>query len=102
MSRNFKVMCGVPTNECQGAISASTNGMGPGNKMHSSHEEAKKCYKNWLLRKGYEQIGSREFRPPDGGPVLVLQRLSKFGSVMRTGKEGNRHMPKKRTGGQIT
>lgn len=108
MSRNTKIMCGVPTAECRGAVSASTNGMGAGKKMHTDHEQAKRCYVAWLLRQGYEQIGSREFRPPktpegeSGGPILVLNKVSKFGSVMRTGKEGNRHMPRKRTGGTIT
>lgn len=62
-----------------------------------SKTEAFKCHVRWLKAQGYTQIGSREFRPPDGGPVLVLPKKSKFGGLLRQGKsvdgKSKRYMP---------
>jgi hypothetical protein len=60
--------------------------------MHGSSKEAFRCYVAYLMKIGYERIGMREFRSPEGGPILVLTKQTKFGSVMRPGK---------RTAGQI-
>jgi len=92
------VMCGVPTEHCTGARIASNaflRNFGP--KAHNSHEEAYKCYRRYLIRvMGYEDIGSRTFRPPDGGPLRVLTKKSRFGARLRYGKLGERWMPEEK------
>jgi len=75
-------------------------------KAHNSAPEAFKCHARYLIKVlGYEQVGSREFRPPDGGPILVLTKKCRFGGVLRKGKGsgegGNRVMPRRRLGGFI-
>jgi len=44
----------------------------------------------------YEDIGGRCFRPPDGGPIRMLTKKSRFGASLRLGKLGERWMPKSR------
>ena len=56
------------------------------NKVHGSHEEAMRCYKRYLIMKGYTQISPREFLLPDKSSVLVLSKVSHFGGIMRKGK----------------
>jgi hypothetical protein len=101
--RPHKVICGVPDANCSGSSTAASNGIRHGGqrKMHGSHEEAFKCYAKYLLSQGYKQIGSREFAPPDGGPIMLLTKKSKFGSTCRGGK-GDRQMPVMMVGGTIT
>jgi len=97
----MKVACQTPKKECTGGLTAVNNnlvGQGSPRKLHSSSEEAFQCYSSFLLRNGYTQVGSREFRQPDGG-ILMLSKRSRYGAVMRkgksdTGKAGNRFMPR--------
>lgn len=88
-------LCGVPRDQCCGTISPMNHGLGgaAGFRVHASPRAAFECMKRYLLRQGYQQIGSREFSPPDGGPVRVLTRPSHFGGRLRMGKEGSRMQP---------
>lgn len=89
------VMCGTPKEHCSGG-NATVNAMlrGASPKVHQSHSEAYRCYRNYLIRVlGYVDIGSRKFRPPDGGPIRSLMRKSRFGAALRYGKEQARWMP---------
>lgn len=83
-----KFLCGVPKGQCLGSETPVCRGLGFSVKIHSSTKEAFACYSAWLRFLGYTQIGSREFSPPDGGPVLVLSKKSKFGAPLRRGKGG--------------
>lgn len=82
--------------DCKGSmvtLNAAWNPDGKKNhksgKVHASHEQAFKCYCAFLQGKGYERVGSREFTL-NGGPVLVIDKASKFGSLFRKGKEGDK------------
>ena len=77
-------------------------------RFHHTSEQAFKCHAADLLRQGFKQIGTREFAPPDGGPIRVLTKKSRFGGLLRGGKSGEakggpptRAMPVGRTGGFI-
>ena len=97
MAKSYGVICGVPAHHCTGGTLQTDQQLGT-TKVHSSHEEAFRCYSRYLTRvKGYKRIGPREFAPPDGGPVLVLTKKSRFGAHLRKGKEG-RLMPKRGAG----
>lgn len=86
MSHKKAFLCGVPDQFCSGGVKAIENIVAK--RGHSSSEEAFRCKKNYLVQQlGYTQIGAREFRPPDGGPVLVLTKKSRYGGVVRRGKE---------------
>lgn len=92
MSTKYKVLCGVPKDQCQGAGYQTDQHLGT-NKAHANSTEAFKCYAHYLVTyEGYTRIGSREFRK-DGHPVLVLTKKSRFGGRLRMGKEGSRYQP---------
>jgi len=93
MSRQSRILCGVPQEYCAGGRLITDQMLGT-NKCHSSRSEAFRCKVDYLVNVlGYEQIGSREFSPSDGGPVLVLTKKMRFGGLLRSGKEGTRFMP---------
>jgi hypothetical protein len=72
-----------------------------GTRSHTTPEEAFYCYRGWLKRQGYTQIeGSRMMRPPDGGPIEILTKKSRYGTRLRSGKEG-RVMANIRHGGIV-
>lgn len=68
-----------------------------------------KCYGLYLTGVlGYEKITRREFKPADGGPIVILSKPRSFGARLRAGKSGegssaaaNRGMPAIRHGGVI-
>ncbi|MCC6421405.1 MAG: hypothetical protein IT429_24480 [Gemmataceae bacterium] len=93
-------LCGVPPHECRGALIQLSPGLTSGLKSHATPEEAFGCYRAWLLRLGYRQVGSREFESPADGRIILLTRKRRFGAVLRGGKEG-RHMPGQFPGGTI-
>jgi len=100
-----RFLCGVNETNCQGgrtAVSAGIRTTTEFRKTHSSNIEAFKCMVNNLKQLGYTQVGPREFQEPEDGCILVLTKKSRFGQRLRSGKEANRHMPKKRHGGGIT
>ena len=100
--------CGVDKRFCSGSAASGSSGLRH-IRTHSSSEEAFRCMARHLVNdEGYERTGSRTFAPSDGGPILVLDKKSKFGGVLRKGKRGtdtassaSRVMSKKRTGGFI-
>ena len=98
MSQRAVVLCGVPTEHCIGARYVTDQQLPP--KCHASHSAAFNCMKRYLVSvMGYEQIGSRDFRPPDGGPIRILTKRSKYGARLRTGKMQERFMPEDREAG---
>ena len=85
-------LCGVPADHCCGALSRFSRGLREGSKSHTGPEDAFQCYRSWLLRQGYRQVGSREFESPHDGCIFVLTKKGRIGAMLRGGKEG-RHMP---------
>ena len=103
-----KVCCGTPNHSCTGgtvAMNSGWSGLGSDKsaKVHSTSTEAFNCYSSYLQTVGYTRIGSREFETPTGS-ILVLNKKSHFGAVLRSGKtsEGgkakNRFVPPKMKG----
>lgn len=62
-------------------------------KTHLTPEQAFKCHAKYLVKVGYVQLSTREFRAPDGSGIKVLTKQSRFGGKLRNGKEGTRNMP---------
>ena len=86
--------CGVPRINCSGQLAKVSHGLDNSQiKTHSTHDGAFACMSAYLIKIGYTRIGGREFSPPDGGPVRVLTKRTRYGAPLRNGKEGNRHMP---------
>ena len=105
MSR-ARFLCGVDAGECGGALTNSSAGLGKGVKTHASSRDAHRCKGRSLINRGYTRVGLREFQEPNEGPVLVLDKQSKFGKCLRPGKGGevggsSRVMPNRRHGGLI-
>jgi hypothetical protein len=96
-----KHLCGVPSEHCCGSVGITSKSVQWSPKMHNSPPEAKRCYARYLVDVlGYTQVGSREFKPSNGGPIRVLTKESRFGARMRPGK-GGRNMPTHRRAGAI-
>ena len=96
----LRVMCGTPKGHCSGSPTALNFGLGKErqNKTHTSHEQAFRCYKNWLISfESHVEISNRELRQPGGG-ILVLTKQSRFGAALRPGKSetGSRFQPRGR------
>jgi hypothetical protein len=98
--RSHKYMCGVPVDKCSGSFTSASNGLKKSSKMHSSPQEAHKCYGRYLLGQGYTKIGPREYAAPNNGPIVFLTKKSRFGARCRGGK-GERFMPSNMVGGHI-
>ena len=91
-----KVYCGTPIDSCNGSLVTLNAAWRPdgmknnkSGKLHSSHEEAFKCYCKHLQAQGYVRLGSREFSL-NGGAVLLLDKKSRFGAEFRKGKTGDK------------
>lgn len=97
MSRANMFLCGTPTDRCSGSFMPTSDKWKGSPKAHGSRADALRCYGNYLKSLGYIQLSSREFQAPNGGPVTVLSKVSKFGGRMRKGKE-KRLMPKNGSG----
>lgn len=100
--------CGVPNRCCQGSDCILSSHLRKGQpKVHYTSEAAFKCHANWLVKElGYERRGNREFAMPNGGPIVVLTKKSRFGGELRggkraAGKRSNRLMPARFPGGLI-
>ena len=98
MSRILGYRCGVPLNECGGAVMKTQSKLA-GVKLHGTRLQAFQCYTNFLKRRGYVQVDDnvREYRHPEGGEIIMLPKKSKFGGEFRAGKEG-RLMAKRGSG----
>lgn len=94
MSRQMKVLCGVPQDQCTGGILHTDQLLGT-NRCHSSRSEAMKCYSHYLQNKGFTKLSSREFVDPESGRIQIVPKKTKFGGRLRSGKgeEGSRFEP---------
>jgi hypothetical protein len=97
-----RTACQTPPEHCSGGL-VPVNAMlnrDKARKLHVSPQDAFACYSHYLTGvAGYERVGSKEFRPPGGGPILVLTRPGRYGGAMRKGKPGTgtsatRYMPR--------
>lgn len=91
-----RVYCGTPIDLCNGSLMTLNAAWTPdgtknkkSGKLHGSHEQAFQCYCSYLQSKGYQRVGKREFTL-NGGPVLLIDKPSKFGSPFRAGKESDK------------
>lgn len=99
MSQGYIYLCGTPELECVGGkITRVCNSYRGSKKGHASRDEAFKCYSKYLIRNGWTRIGSREFAGPNGGPVRVLTKKTRFGGRLRQGKENTRWMYERASG----
>lgn len=96
-----KYACGTPYQHCGGGIGQVSHALIGKVKLHSSPQQAFNCHVKYLISQGYEKVGAREYKAPDGSGIRVLTRKSRFGSPMRPGKAG-RNMPPSPKGGLIT
>ena len=98
--RQNKFACGTPAEYCCGSIGQVAGSLSKNPRTHGSPEQSFNCYRNYLLKTGYVQIGPREFTKGPNDPVVFLTKKSKFGARLRGGK-GERFMPEKMMGGHI-
>lgn len=80
-----RFLCGVPGDSCTGTLLTVNK---DGQRMHATPQEAFACFKMYLIRRGYKQVGAREFAAPESGQITLLTRPSKFGTPLRLGKQG--------------
>jgi len=67
--RSPQYICPVPKEHCSG------RNTGDGGRVHVSHDGVKKCQAHYYTAvKGYTKVGSRDFAPADGGPILVMSK----------------------------
>lgn len=102
MSREVRIACGVPENECTGSLMQTSQKHQGSKKGHPDGHAARRCFVNYMIRvKGYKRGNkSNELIPPNpDDPVMVLTRVSRFGAKFRKGKE--RRMMNERTSGRI-
>jgi len=99
MSSQQRIICGVPKEHCTGGH-LQTDQVFTTNKAHSNHVDAFNCMARYLVKVlKYTRIGSRDFAPPDGGPVRTLTKKMRYGGLLVYGKEHTRFMPEKRRAG---
>ena len=99
MSRQYRVLCGVPKEHCNGGKLVSDQ-VFQTDKCHSSHEDAFRCMAKYLTSVlGYKRLNGRDFEPPDGGPIRTLTKKMRFGGLLVFGKEHSRFMPERRNVG---
>ena len=89
-----RYLCGTPAAACGASLTKLNNGLdGRGIKAHGTREQAYECQRRYLLSQGYTQVGSNAFAAPNGGPILILTKKSRYGGKLRMGKVGSRHQP---------
>jgi hypothetical protein len=91
-----RFLCGVPEGKCSGTLSRISKNWKGSQKTHASRDEAFECYVRHLLAQGYVRLGPKEFQLGDG-PILLVNKRSQFGGVMRQGK-AERWMPRRGSG----
>src|SRR5271157_4474468 len=82
-----RYLCGVKKELCSGSNNETPQG---GMKLHPSPEQAFRCKVHSLLAEGYKRIGPREFCLNDTSPILILNKKTHFGGVLRGGKKGDK------------
>lgn len=80
--------CGTPFSFCTGR-SCLDQENGQYGKRHSDIAGTKACQANYLIKQGYEKVGSNAFASPNGGPILVM---SKRPQRLKPGKIKNGYM----------
>lgn len=99
MNKQVRVLCGVPEEHCCGGH-LHTDQHFHTKKAHSSRDDAFRCMTRYLTTVlGYRKVGARELAPPDGGPIRILPKKSKYGGLLVRGKLGERYMPEVRRAG---
>lgn len=99
--KGYAFLCGTPKDSCEGSKINVSHGLGLMSKGHMSPVDAFNCYKRYLLKIGYQQVGPREFAAPNNGPITVLTKKSRYGGRLRSGKEGTRFMGTNHRAGTI-
>jgi hypothetical protein len=79
------VVCPVPMASCSGAVLDAGN-CAKRVKYHQTHDEVLNCEGRHLVAQGYTRLSRKEYRPPNGGEILLLSR--KPGARVRKGKQG--------------
>lgn len=87
-------LCGVPEGQCNGFAFTTHNLWRGSRRAHGSREEAFRCHVRHLIAEGFTQLGPREFKAPNGGPIRILTKRSRFGAEMYWTSEKTRFMPK--------
>ncbi len=95
-------ICGTPTEYCCGGLAKPAPALQKTvHKSHTTPEDCFACYSTYLVDVlKYVPVGGREFAPPDGGPIRVLTKKSRFGARLRGGKE-ERMMPQQFLSGSV-
>lgn len=93
-------MCGVDKGICTGSTLVAGGHLGKVIQAHGDPAQAFKCKRRSLLLQGYTQIGPREFCK-DGGPILVLNKKTRFGFRVRWAKDKSRYLAVKSDKGAI-
>lgn len=92
MARRY--LCGTPPADCSGSWTHVNFGLtgtkGGSTKTHTDSRDAFGCYRRWLISQGYEERGPREFKSPQDGSILVLEKATRFGGRLRPGKAGDK------------
>jgi len=94
----YGYLCGTPDEYCTGGKLSTDQSLGH-KKYHGDRKGAFKCHVRYLLSLGFVQNAPREFVNPVNGYIRVLSKKSKFGGVLRYGKELQRGMPLETTKG---
>jgi hypothetical protein len=99
MSRQIRILCGVPKDDCIGGILHTDQKLST-TKCHTTRAEAMRCMKRHLEHIGFVQLSPREFVDPDNGYIRILPKRSRFGGRMRAGKgeDGARFEPEEGRG----
>jgi hypothetical protein len=97
MSRVYVILCGVPSEYCFGSRYKTDQQLPK--RGHHSRREARRCYIRYISKiLGWEKAdvrhpGTKGYIDPDTGHILVITKVSKFGEMLRWGKEHARFMP---------
>ena len=87
---SHKYFCQTPSEKCSGGLYEMTKPL-KRTRAHTSPIDGFRCTTRYLLKEGWTQLSKREFLPPNGeGPIRVLSRPGKFGSIARGGKTGEK------------
>lgn len=70
---NPMYICNTPPDKCSGRA-CGASGHASKDRIHTTSGEALKCYESYLSRDGWTKIGTRAWRDPKGGPVLILNK----------------------------
>ena len=97
MSKQNRYLCGTPKEFCTGGRLDTDQSLST-DKCHSQPVTAFKCHVHYLVKHlGYRRVGMREFQLGDG-PILVLNKQSRYGAKLQQGK-AERFIPERKRQG---